>query len=131
MAAGGERLAAVDIAAGKHPLAVARLDRAPHEHEPTARRLDDRPDRDLRVDVEDEAAARADGALRLGGFQQTPFERTAASRAELIGVRFVVRMEMDMKRSWLLVRVADVVRLRVTHLRSRTPQQVALHRRTV
>src|SRR4029078_656642 len=30
---GGKRLAAVDIAAGKHPLAVARLDRAAHHAE--------------------------------------------------------------------------------------------------
>ena len=34
---GGQRLAAVDVAAGEDPLAVAGLDRAPHEHELTAR----------------------------------------------------------------------------------------------
>ena len=31
---GGQRFAAIDVAARKHPLAVARLDGAPDEHEP-------------------------------------------------------------------------------------------------
>src|SRR5262249_36007218 len=89
---GGERLAAVDVAAGKHPLAVARLDRAPHEDERAAR-VDDRADGDLRIDVEDEPAARARRPLRLARLEQTPLERAAAARAEAVRVRLVVRME--------------------------------------
>ena len=67
---GDERLAAIDVAAGKHPLAVAGLDGAPHQHEPAIVALDDRADGDLRIEVEDEAAPRADEALGLAGLQQ-------------------------------------------------------------
>ena len=59
-------LAAIDVAAGEHPLAVARLDRPPHEHDPAVAGPDDRADRDLRVQVQDEAARGADQPLGLG-----------------------------------------------------------------
>src|SRR6185312_16399110 len=82
---GGERLAAVDVAAGKYPLAIARLDRAAHQHEPAAARFDDRADGDFRIDVEDEAAARAHRTLGFGRLQQPPLERAAAPRTEAVG----------------------------------------------
>src|SRR4030095_12282091 len=62
---GGERFAAIDVAAGKHPFAVARLDRAPHQYQPAVFRFDDRADRDFRIDIEHESARRADWPDRL------------------------------------------------------------------
>ena len=59
-------LAAIDVAAGEHPLAVAGLDRAPDEHDVIALVADDGADRDLRIEVEDEPAAHADQARRFG-----------------------------------------------------------------
>src|SRR5437870_3689776 len=52
---GCERLAAVDVSAGKHPLAVSRLDGAAHQNDPVARELDDGSDSNLRIEIEDEA----------------------------------------------------------------------------
>src|SRR5262245_46419051 len=63
----GERLAAIDVAAGKHPLAVPWLDRAADEHDAVIRGFDDRADGDLRIEVDNEPAARADGSLWFGG----------------------------------------------------------------
>src|SRR5262249_5902140 len=90
---GRQRLAAVDVAAGKHPLAVARLDRAANENELPAARVDDRADGDLRIDVEHETAARAHGALGLARLEELSLERAAAPRAELVRVRLVVRVK--------------------------------------
>ena len=57
IAAAVQRLAAIDVAAGEHPLAVAGLDRAlARARCDRTRRLDDRADGDLRIEVEDEPA---------------------------------------------------------------------------
>src|SRR5262249_38416919 len=90
----GERLAAIDVSAGEDPLAVAGLDRAPHQHEAAASGLDDRADGDLRVDVEDEAARGAHRTLGLGRFQPPPVERAAAPRTEAVGMGLVVRVKV-------------------------------------
>ena len=103
-----KRLAAVDVAAGEHPQSVARFDRPPDEHQPVARASDDRADGDLRIDVEDEAAARADRPFRIGRIEETALERAAASRAELIGVRVVVWVE-DLCRRGALRRAASII----------------------
>ena len=92
-AATGQRLAAIDVSARKHPSAVARLDGAPHQDDPIAGDLDDRADGDLRVEIEDEPAPRADRPLRFGALQQAAFERAAASRAEGEWRRFVLRIQ--------------------------------------
>src|SRR5439155_5809015 len=88
-----EPLTAIDVASGKHPLAIARLDRAADEDELAGARVDDRADGDFRIDVEHEAAARADRTLRLGRLQQPALERAAAARAEPVRVRLVVRVK--------------------------------------
>ena len=75
---------AIDEAAWKHPLAVAGFDRALHQDDAPLFVGDDRADRDLRIDVVDEAAAGADEALGLGRLQQPRFER-AAARARRTG----------------------------------------------
>ena len=89
-----QRLAAIDVAAGKYPEPVARLDRAAHEHDPSAARFDDRADGDLRIDVEDEAALRAHGPLRLAWLQQAALECAAAARTEPVRVGVVVRVKV-------------------------------------
>ena len=70
MAAACHLFAPIDVAAGKHPPAVARLDGAAHEHDVVALVADDRADGDLRIEIEHEAAARADEARRLARLQQ-------------------------------------------------------------
>src|SRR5213592_1116262 len=64
-----QQLTAIDVASGKHPLAVAWLDRAADEDELAGARVDDRADGDFRIDVEHEAAARAHRPLGLGRLQ--------------------------------------------------------------
>ena len=84
--------AAVHVATGEHPLAIARLDGPPHQHDAARSRADDRPDRDFGIDVEDEAAGRADEPLAIAGFEEARLERAATPRAEAVGMRLVVRM---------------------------------------
>src|SRR5204862_883576 len=90
--------AAIDVAAGKHPFAVAGLDGATDEHDAARLAADDRADRDLGIDVEDEAARAADEPLGLGRFQQLALERPAAPWTKSIGVRVVVRLQREWRR---------------------------------
>ena len=68
--------------------------RAAHEDQAAAIRLDDRADRDLRIDVEDEAALRAHRPFGLGRFQAAALERAAAPRTEAVRVGVVVRVKV-------------------------------------
>jgi hypothetical protein len=52
----GDLLTAIDIAPGKHPLAIARLDGALYEHDLAARHPDDRAHGDLRIEIKHETA---------------------------------------------------------------------------
>ena len=81
---GGELLAAVHVAARKHPEPVARLDRPPHQHEARVRRLDDRADRDLGIEIEDETAPRAHQPVRIAGLEAPRLEGAPAGRAEAV-----------------------------------------------
>jgi peptide deformylase len=95
---GEQRLTAIDVPAGEDPFPVARFDRAPDEHEAFRRRrgdANDGADGNLRIEVEDEAALRADEPLRLAGLQPPALEETAASRAKPVRVRIVVRVELE------------------------------------
>jgi peptide deformylase len=89
----GQRFAAIDIAARKHPFAISRLDRPPYEGEPAGCGRDDGADRDLRIQIEDEPTLRADGTLGLARFEQPSLEGAAAARTELVRVRVVVRVQ--------------------------------------
>jgi peptide deformylase len=77
-------LAAVDIAAGKYPESVPGLDGSTHEDDAPARRLDDGADRELRVEIEHEAAPAAHEPFGLARLQAPRLEPAAARRAEAI-----------------------------------------------
>jgi hypothetical protein len=93
-----ERLAAIDVAAREDPFAVAGLDRAPHQNQTSGVDPDDRADGDLRIQVEDEAARRADEPFGLPRPDHPPLERAAAAGAEPIVGRLVVRAVVRMER---------------------------------
>src|SRR6185503_7205362 len=85
------QLAAVHVAARIDPLAVARLDRALHQHDAAAAVVDDRADRHFRVEVEDKPAAHAHEPLGLVLLDRARLKCAAAHRAETVWP-FVVRM---------------------------------------
>src|SRR5262249_3232726 len=77
-----DELPAIDVAAGEHPLPVARFDRAPDEDDPTSTILDDRAHRDFRIEIEHEPTAIADEAIGIAGLQRSRRQRASARRAE-------------------------------------------------
>src|SRR4051812_31602754 len=89
-----QRLSAVDVATGEDPFAVPRFDRATHEDDAIGGGADDRADSDLRIDVEHEAARRADKAGRFGRADRPSFQRCSASGAEPERMRIIVRMQI-------------------------------------
>ena len=84
-------LAAVDIAAGEHPFSVPGIDRPAHEDQLPVVDRDDRSDRNLGVEIEDEAAIRADESLWFVRLEEALLERAAAHRAEPV-LRIVMVM---------------------------------------
>ena len=64
------------------------------------RRLDNRPDGDLWIDVKDEPALSTHQSLRLGCLQQPALERPAALRAETVRVGIVVRVQLKVVFHW-------------------------------
>ena len=78
----GRQFPAVHVAAGKDPLAVARLDRPADQREPAAPVRDHGSRRHLRVQVDDVSATGADRPLRFALLDPPRRERAAAGRAE-------------------------------------------------
>src|SRR5690606_15149727 len=87
----GHDLAAIDVAAREHPAAVARFDGPADQDDVPPVVADDRPDRHLRVEIEDEAAGAADEAVGLARPERARLEWTAAERAEPVGTFLVHR----------------------------------------
>src|SRR5207249_3482551 len=77
----GHRLAEVDESAGERPQPAPGIDRAAREQDPAVL-LGDRAGHHLRIEIEDEAAARADGLFALIGRHRLPAERARAERTE-------------------------------------------------
>ena len=75
--------------------AIPRLDRAPDEDDTARIRADDGAHCDLRIEIEDVAAVRADEPFRLARFEEAAFESASASRAEPVGMRIVVRVQLE------------------------------------
>src|SRR5204863_287445 len=72
-----QRFPSIDVAAGKHPLAVTGIDGAPYEHEAAGAGPDNRADGNLRIEIKHKPAARADGPFGLGRF---PRARSSCTR---------------------------------------------------
>jgi len=88
---GGEDLfAAIDVAAGEYPFAVARFDRATHQQNAPLRVADDRADRNLRIQVEHVPTRRTDQAIRIARLEASRLESAAAHRAETEDIGHVV-----------------------------------------
>src|SRR5678816_1777719 len=87
---GCDFFAAIDETSRKDPLPVARLDCPTNEHKVVALVADDGSDRDLGIEIKDEAAAHADEAFRLVRAQHPAFEVAATHRAVAVGA-FVMR----------------------------------------
>jgi hypothetical protein len=83
-------LSPIDIAARKHPLAIAGFNRTFDEDDSPATGADDGADGNLRIDVEDESAPDAHEPIGLVRLQRALFEAMSAPRAISIGVRLVV-----------------------------------------
>jgi hypothetical protein len=87
---GGQRFAAIDVTAGEYPHAVSGFNRPSDQHDAIGPGPDNRADRDLRIQIVDVAAVRADRAMWLAGFHFAPLGRSAAAQAEPVTVRLVV-----------------------------------------
>src|SRR5688572_5067758 len=85
---GMDLLAAIHVAARKHPFAVAWLDGPAHQHDPALLVADDGAHGHFRVQIEDESTSHADQPLRFGRLQRPRFETAATHRA--ITVRALV-----------------------------------------
>src|SRR5687768_17138840 len=66
--------APVHITAGKHPEPVTWFDCPPHQHDPVVLRTNDRPDSDLRVEVQHLSAPPAHEAFGLTCLQLAVLE---------------------------------------------------------
>src|SRR5262249_58516931 len=77
----GDRLTEIDEPAGKRPQAPAGIDRAPRQQDSSVL-LGNRAGHHLRIEIEDEAAARAHRLLALIGWHCLATERSRAERTE-------------------------------------------------
>ena len=94
---GHQRLAAIDVASGEHPFAIARLNGSSHQNDATRRDANDGAHGNLRIEIEDEATSGADESVRFAGFEEPALERGAASRTEAERWRIVERVQIQFR----------------------------------